>query len=70
MIQECMLDFRGQLVLFFSLAEFSYNNNYLLSILTAPFEVLYGRHCQSLVGWFKVSEPRRHGIRQATGVYI
>lgn len=70
MIQECMLDFRGQLVLFFSLAEFSYNNSYLVSILTTPFEVLYGRHCQSLVGWFKVSEPMPRGIGQATEVYI
>ncbi|GJS76697.1 putative reverse transcriptase domain-containing protein [Tanacetum coccineum] len=38
------------------LADFSYNNNYHLSIRCAPFKALYGRKCRSLVLWAKVGE--------------
>jgi hypothetical protein len=36
-------------------AEFSYNNSYEESLKMAPFEVLYGRQCCTLVNWI---EPR------------
>ena len=38
------------------LVEFSYNNNYHKSISMTAFEVLYGRICRYLVGWFEVCE--------------
>ncbi|GKD89579.1 putative reverse transcriptase domain-containing protein, partial [Tanacetum coccineum] len=33
------------------LTEFSYNNNYHMSIKAAPFEALYGRKCRSPICW-------------------
>ncbi|GJS07299.1 putative reverse transcriptase domain-containing protein [Tanacetum coccineum] len=41
-----------------SLAEFSYNNSYHLSIRCAPFESLYGRKCRSPVLWAEIRESR------------
>nr|GEW72310.1 hypothetical protein [Tanacetum cinerariifolium] len=38
------------------LAEFSYNNNYHLSIRCAAFEALYNRKCRSPVLWAKIRE--------------
>ena len=43
------------------LIEFSYNKSYHSSIGMAPFEVLYGRMCRSLVGWFEVGESSIFG---------
>ena len=33
------------------LVEFSYNNGYQASLKMSPFEVLYGRKCNTLVSW-------------------
>ncbi|XP_070001786.1 uncharacterized protein [Nicotiana sylvestris] len=41
---------------FMSLVEFSYNSSYQSSIQMAPYEGLYGRRCQSPVGWFEPGE--------------
>jgi hypothetical protein len=37
-------------------AEFSYNNGYHTSLKKAPFEVLYGRKCRTLLMWSKVGD--------------
>ncbi|XP_073046229.1 uncharacterized protein [Primulina eburnea] len=39
-----------------SLVEFSYNNNYQVSIEMSPFEALYGRKCRSPLYWDDLSE--------------
>jgi hypothetical protein len=44
------------------LAEFSYNNSYQESIKMAPFEVLYGRKCRTLLNWVEAGERRYYGI--------
>nr|GEW34487.1 putative reverse transcriptase domain-containing protein [Tanacetum cinerariifolium] len=43
------------------LVEFSYNNNYPVSIKVAPYEALYGRKCRSPVSWAKVGEAQLTG---------
>lgn len=43
-------------------AKFAYNSRYYLSIEMIPFEVIYGRRCRSLVGWFNTSEVRLRGM--------
>jgi hypothetical protein len=35
-------------------AEFSYNNSYQGSLKMAPFEMFYGRRCQTLLFWSEV----------------
>jgi hypothetical protein len=37
-------------------AEFSYNNGYHASLKKAPFEVLYGRKCRTLLMWSEFGE--------------
>jgi hypothetical protein len=37
-------------------AEFSYNNSYQESLKMAPFEMLYGRRCQTLLFWSETGE--------------
>ncbi|GKB02111.1 putative reverse transcriptase domain-containing protein [Tanacetum coccineum] len=42
------------------LVEFSYNNNYHVSIKASPFEALYGRKCRSPVCWAEVGDQRSY----------
>lgn len=35
-----------------SLGKFAYNNSYHFNIQMVLFEAIYGRRCQSLIGWF------------------
>ncbi|XP_070034204.1 uncharacterized protein [Nicotiana tomentosiformis] len=62
MLRACVMDFRDAWDLFLPLAEFAYNNNYRSSIHMAPYEALYGRRFQSLVGWFEPGEARLFDI--------
>ena len=39
-----------------SFAEFSYNNSYQSSLQMAPFEVLYGRKCRTLLNWSETGD--------------
>jgi hypothetical protein len=38
------------------LAEFSHNNSYQESLKMAPFEVLYGRRCHTLLNWIDLGK--------------
>ncbi|GJR70414.1 putative reverse transcriptase domain-containing protein [Tanacetum coccineum] len=43
------------------LVEFSYNNNYHISIKATPFEALRGRKCRSPICWVKVGDSQLTG---------
>jgi hypothetical protein len=42
-------------------AEFSYNNSYQESLKLAPFEMLYGRRCQTPLFWSEIGERKVFG---------
>jgi hypothetical protein len=42
-------------------AEFSYNNSYQESLKMAPFEILYGHRCQTLLFWSETGEWKVFG---------
>jgi hypothetical protein len=42
-------------------AKFSYNNNYQESLKMAPFEMLYGHRCQTLLFWSEAGERKVFG---------
>ncbi|GJX86647.1 putative reverse transcriptase domain-containing protein [Tanacetum coccineum] len=56
MIRACVIDFGASWDVYLPLPEFSYNNNYHLSIRCAPFEALYGRKCRSPALWAEIGE--------------
>ena len=56
MLRACVLDHKGSWEEHFPLVEFSYNNNYQVSIQMAPYEALYGRPCRSPICWTEVGE--------------
>ncbi|GJY30549.1 putative reverse transcriptase domain-containing protein [Tanacetum coccineum] len=62
MLRACVLDFGKNWDRHLPLVEFSYNNSYHTSIRAAPFEVLYGRKCQSPVCWTKVRGAQLTGL--------
>ncbi|GKA89870.1 putative reverse transcriptase domain-containing protein [Tanacetum coccineum] len=53
MLRACFIDFGKGWEKHLPLVEFSYNNNYHVSIKETPFEELYGRKCRSPVYWAK-----------------
>jgi hypothetical protein len=44
-----------------SYAEFSYNNSYQESLKMAPFDMLYGRRCQTPLFWSETGEQKVFG---------
>ncbi|GJW87370.1 hypothetical protein Tco_0162710 [Tanacetum coccineum] len=61
MLRVCVIDFGGSWDTHLSLAEFSYNNSYHLSIRCTPFEALYRRKCRSPILWVEIRESRLIG---------
>ena len=61
MLRACVIDFKGNWDDHLPLIEFAYNNSYHSSISMTPSEVLYGKRCRYLVGWFEVGELSRIG---------
>ncbi|KAL0405804.1 UNVERIFIED_CONTAM: Transposon Ty3-G Gag-Pol polyprotein [Sesamum latifolium] len=57
----CIIEFRGNWDDHLPLMEFTYNNSFHSSIDMAPYEVLYGRKCQSPICW------DIEGLRQLEG---
>ena len=58
MLRSCMIDFDGSWDSHLPLVEFAYNNSYHSTIGMAPFEVLYGRKCRTLVCWLEAGEKQ------------
>ena len=56
MLRAYVLDLKGSWEEQLPLVEFAYNNSYQASIQMAPYEALYGRPCQSPIGWTEVGE--------------
>eukprot|EP00253_Pinus_taeda_P021571 PITA_21571 len=51
MLRACVMQKPTQWEDYFHLVEFAYNNGYHTSIQMSPFEVLYGRKCQTPSNW-------------------
>jgi transposase InsO family protein len=56
MLHACVISFGKKWEESLPYAEFSYNNSYQASLKMAPFEVLYGRKCQTPLNWSEIGE--------------
>ena len=56
MLRACVLEFQGKWEDDLPLLEFSYNNNYQLTIKMAPFKALHRRKCITLLCWSNLDE--------------
>jgi hypothetical protein len=61
MLRDCALQYARSWDKSLPYAEFSYNNNYQESLKMAPFEMLYGRRCQTPLFWSEVGEQKVFG---------
>jgi hypothetical protein len=58
MLRACALQYGRSWDKSLPYAEFSYNNSYQESLKMAPFELLYGRRCRTLLFWSKMGERK------------
>jgi transposase InsO family protein len=56
MLRACVISFGKKWEESLPYAEFSYNNSYQASLKMAPFEILYGRKCQTPLNWSETGE--------------
>jgi transposase InsO family protein len=61
MLRACALQYGRSWDKSLPYAEFSYNNNYQQSLKMAPFEMLYGRWCRTLLFWSEARERKVFG---------
>jgi hypothetical protein len=61
MLSACALQYGRSWDKSLSYAEFSYNNCYQESLKMAPFEMLYGRRCQTPLFWSEAGERKVFG---------
>jgi hypothetical protein len=61
MLRACALQYGRSWDKSLSYAEFSYNNSYQESLKMAPFEMLYGRRCQTPLFWSETRERKVFG---------
>jgi hypothetical protein len=61
MLRACTLQYGRSWDKSLSYAEFSYNNSYQESLKMAPFEMLYGRRCQTPLFWNETGEWKVFG---------
>nr|GEV63057.1 zinc finger, CCHC-type, retrotransposon Gag domain protein [Tanacetum cinerariifolium] len=59
-LQSCVITFGGNKDDHLPLVEFAYNNSYHSSIKMPPYEMLYGRRCQTPVCWEEVGSRELH----------
>ena len=57
LLRSCVLVWQGSWEDYILIAEFAYNNSFQYTIGMAPFEALYGRHCQSPSCWLDNKDP-------------
>jgi transposase InsO family protein len=62
MLRACALQYGRSWDKSLSYAEVSYNNIYQESLKMAPFEMLYGRRCRTLLFWSEAGERRVFGL--------
>jgi hypothetical protein len=58
MLRACTLQYGRSRDMSLSYGEFSYNNSYQESLKMAPFEMMYGHRCQTLLFWREVGERK------------
>ena len=56
MLRACVISFGKKWEESLHYMEFSYNSSYQASLKMAPFEVLYGRKCQTPLNWSETGE--------------
>jgi hypothetical protein len=61
MLRACALQYERSWDKSLSYVEFSYNNSYQESLKMAPFKMLYGRRCQTLLFWSETGEQKMFG---------
>jgi transposase InsO family protein len=61
MLRACALQYGRSWDKSLLYTEFSYNNNYQESLKMAPFEMLYGQRCQTLLFWSETRERKVFG---------
>jgi transposase InsO family protein len=61
MLRACALQYGRSWDKSMSYAMFSYNNSYQVSLKMAPFEMLYGRRCRTLLFWSEAGERKVFG---------
>jgi hypothetical protein len=62
MLTACVLEHQGSRDQNLPWAEFSYKNSYQESLKMAPFEVLYGHRCHTLLNWIEPGEKFIFGL--------
>jgi hypothetical protein len=58
MLRACALQYGTSWDKSLPYAEFSYNNSYQESLKMAPFEMLYGRRCRTILFWSETGEQK------------
>ena len=61
MLRACVIHYDKNWEKCLSLAEFSYNNSYQVSLKMAPFEALYGHRCRTPLSWSQTGERKVFG---------
>jgi hypothetical protein len=61
MLRACALQYGRSWDKSLLYVEFSYNNSYQESLKMAPFEMLYGRRCQTPLFWSEAGERKMFG---------
>jgi hypothetical protein len=61
MLRACALQYGRSWDKCLPYAEFSYNNSYQESLKMAPFKMLYGRRCRTLLFWSETGEQKVFG---------
>jgi hypothetical protein len=61
MLRHCALQYERNWDTSLPYAEFSYNNSYQESLKMPPFEMLYGRMCQTMLFWSETGERKVFG---------